>query len=98
MTDHGQSMQTVTVGMSCNAAPCLEELAAAAQELLVVRAEADSIGNAFALKYPHVDRPQPQHCQDDQQRLVVDVEQLQMILAGCAQAGHDCVRCQRRPS
>lgn len=78
--------------------PCLKELVAAAQILLVVWAEADTIGDAAALEDPDIYGPQPQHRQHDQQRLVVDVEQLQVIEAGRSQAGHDGIRRESGPS
>ena len=55
---------------------CLKELVAAAQMLLILRTEADTIGDAAALKDPDINGPEPQHGQHDQQGLVVDVEQL----------------------
>ena len=57
----------------------LTQLLAAEQILLVVRAEADMVGNAVLLKCTHIKRPQPQHGQHDQQRLVVDVEEFIVV-------------------
>jgi len=67
----------------------LEQLLAAEQVLLIPCAEADPVLNALALKQSDINAPHPQHCQQQQQRLIVDVEQLQGVFASGVQAGHD---------
>lgn len=70
---------------------CLEDLRAGQQEGLVGRAEAGAIRDAPLLKQPHIDAPEAEHGEHDEERLVVDVEQLRVLVLRKAQAGHDRV-------
>ena len=65
-----------TLGAGEGRGPRLVHLAAAQQEGLVVGREADAVAHAPALEEAHGGAVQPQHGQQHQQRLVVDVEQL----------------------
>ena len=69
----------------------LEDLLAGQQEGLVRGAEANAVGDAPGLEHAHVDAPQPQHGEHDEERLVIDVEQLGVLRLRAPQAGHDCV-------